>query len=230
MIPVTVTEVRFYFDFLSPYSWLALMQAPEFSTAHAVTWDLRPVVFGKLLDAHGLTGPGEVEVRRQVMGRDIARCAALLGLPFRGPPAHPFRSLEALRTACLFRESPHLLDLCIALSHAAWGEGRDLADVEVIAAIVTACGLDAHRLPERLQDPSLKDQLRRQTQQAIDQGVFGVPSFVYRDEIFWGQDRMPHLAARIEGRLPTSEETVRDYLARPRALDRKASPLRRPAE
>ena len=89
-------------------------------------------------------------------------------------------------------------------------------------------GLDTTDLARRIGRAQVKDELRELTEEAIERGIFGVPSFVVENEIFWGQDRLPHLAARLEGRLDTPEELVQDWLARPRAVDRKASPLRRP--
>lgn len=109
---MTVTRTaHFYLDFISPYSWLALMQAERFATEHAVRWDVRPVVYAALLQANGLVGPAEVQAKRRYTFRDIVRCAHELGLRLSGPPEHPFRSLEALRTAYLFREEPQALRL-----------------------------------------------------------------------------------------------------------------------
>ena len=115
-------EIPFYFDFISPYSWLALKQASAFAWKHGVRWNLRPVVYAKLLETFGLLGPAETDAKRRYTFFDVARCAQDLGVRFTGPPAHPFRSLEALRTAVLFRSEPEAFDLCVAISDACWGE------------------------------------------------------------------------------------------------------------
>src|SRR5262245_25167032 len=101
-----MNSVLFFFDFVSPYSWLALMGAPAFEKAHGVRFDLRPIVYAKVLEAHGLFGPVETPVKRRYTIHDVARCARRLGLRFFGPPEHPFRSLAALRVATLHRETP----------------------------------------------------------------------------------------------------------------------------
>ncbi|MDX1388221.1 MAG: 2-hydroxychromene-2-carboxylate isomerase [Acidobacteriota bacterium] len=216
--------VRFYFDFISPYSWLALMEARAFAEAHDVAWEMRPVVYGKLLDETGLVGPAETRAKRRYTFHDIARHADRRGLKLVGPPAHPFRSLEALRTVVVFRDEPSIVGLCAAISDATWGGGLDLTDVEVLSTIVREHGLDPGDLAERIAAQDVKHKLRDWTQEALDLGVFGVPTFVYERELFWGQDRLPDLVRRIDGTAPPSNDLVRSIAERPRGIDRKGAP------
>jgi 2-hydroxychromene-2-carboxylate isomerase len=224
---MTAPAVRFYFDFISPYSWLALTQAADMARRCHIRWDLRPVVYAKLLDAHGLLGPGETPVRRRAMYADVMRCAMKLGQTVNGPPSHPFRSLEALRVAILFRQSQQALDLCLALAGAAWSQGRDLTDRTTLAQVVGACGLDGNHLEARIHDPGVKDELRRFTGEAIDEGVFGVPTFIHDGELFWGHDRMAHLEDYLNGILPPVVPRLNALLKRPRGADRPLPHRRR---
>jgi 2-hydroxychromene-2-carboxylate isomerase len=217
---VSARDVQFYLDLVSPYTWLALMRAEEFGRRHAVRWDLRPVVYAALLDAHGLVGSVETEAKRRYTFEDVARCARRQGLALAAPPTHPFRSLEALRTVQLFRDAPEALALARALSDACWGKGRDLTDPGVLEETVASIGLPAGDLPARLGDPAVKEALRAQTAEAISLGVFGVPSFVLGGEIFWGHDRMDHLAERLSGELPDTRRMAAAILSRPRGADR----------
>jgi len=217
-------SVLFYFDFVSPYSWLALAAAPEFAREHGIAWTLRPVVYAKLLDATGLVGPAEVPVKRRYTFHDVARCARRAGLRLAGPPEHPFRSLESLRTVCLFSDHPRVLDLAVALADAAWGEGRALTDPCVLEAVVRGVGLDPRDLGSRLADPAVKAALRQSTEEALAVGVFGVPTLRLGDELFWGHDRMNHLADRLAGRLGAPAGDAEALLARPRGADRLARP------
>lgn len=218
-----VHSVLFYFDFISPYSWLALLQAPAFAAEHGVAWNLRPVVYAKLLDATGLRGPAETPAKRRYMVHDVARCANRLGATFCGPPAHPFRSLEALRCACLFRDDARLLDLCVDLADAAWGRGRDLTDTVTLQDLVRSRGLPAADLLKRISAPEIKEHLAGTTREALDAGVFGVPTFIHAGDLFWGHDRMSHLAERLRGRLEDVSGPVERMLARPAAAVRPAS-------
>ena len=213
--------VRFYFDFVSPYSYLALTQAEPFAREHSIEWDLRPVVYGVLLDVTGLVGPVEVKAKRKYTFRDLLRSAQLLEVPLVGPLRHPFRSLEALRTICLFREHDRALDLAFELSRVCWGEGRPLTDIAVIEEVVAFFGLDAADLDQRIADPSIKQMLKDLTKEALDNGVFGVPTFIHEGELFWGHDRLPHLAARLRGDLEGAGEGVDEMLRRPRGADRQ---------
>jgi 2-hydroxychromene-2-carboxylate isomerase len=219
-----MTVVALHFDFVSPYSWLALVQAEAFAAEHGIRWDLRPVVYAALLDAHGLVGPVEVPAKRRYTFRDVARCAHRAGRKLTGPPQHPFRSLEALRAMHLFREDPEAPRLAAQLADACWGDGRPLTDPGVLADVVSAVGLDAGGLAERSAAPDVKQGLRRATEEAVAMGVFGVPTFVHDGELFWGHDRMPHLAARIRGELPPADDLARAILARPRGAERRRGP------
>jgi len=220
MAAMAARKIRFYLDLVSPYTWLALMRAEEFGREHGVHWDLRPVVYAALLDAHGLVGPVETEAKRRYTFEDLARCARRQGVTLTAPPAHPFRSVEALRTLLLFRKAPEALPLARALADAGWGKGRDLTDLGVLGETVASLGLPAHDLAARLKEPALKEALRTQTAEAIALGVFGVPSFVVSGELFWGHDRLDHLGARLSGELPDTRAEAAAILARPRGADR----------
>src|SRR5262245_17075723 len=139
-------RLPFYLDFVSPYTWMALMQAEPFAAEHRLTWEPRPVVYAALLEAHGLVGPVETEAKRRYTFQDVARCAHRRGLHLAGPPEHPFRSLEALRTLELFRREPQALTLAVRLSDACWGAGRRLTDLDVLRDVVSEVGLDAREL------------------------------------------------------------------------------------
>lgn len=217
-------RIPFYFDFVSPYSYLALTQAEVFAEEHEVEWELRPVVYSALLDAHGLVGPAEREVKRRYTFADVLRCAQRLGVPLVGPPVHPFRSIESLRVVCLFRDEPRVALLAAELAWAAWGDGHDLGDWAVLAGVVRRLGFDAADLPGRCSAPEIKARLRRTTEEAVAAGVFGVPTFELDRELFWGHDRMDQLAARLEGKLPPTSELLRELVGRPRGPLRREQP------
>lgn len=214
-------RATFYFDFVSPYTWLALRQAEGFARRHDLDWELRPVVYAKLLEVNGLLGPAETPHKRRYTFHDISRAATLLKLNFVGPPAHPFRSLEALRCAVLFGSSPQLPKLCVQLAAACWEEGRDLTDLAVLRSIVEGRGLDADALESRIATPEVKQTLHRNTAEALERGAFGVPTFALGEELFWGHDRLVHLAAALDGRFGESPRDAERMLARPMGVQRR---------
>ena len=217
-------RVRLYFDFISPYSYLALTRAESFAREHGVRWEVRPVLYAALLEARGLIGPAEEPAKREYTARDVVRCADRMGVTLAGLPAHPFNSLAALRTACLFQEDARAIEIVARIGKRGWGLGLDLTDLTVLAGALEEIGIDAHDLPERIQAPGVKDLLRANTEAALGDGVFGVPSFVWEGELFWGHDRMDHLADRIAGRLASPEGRAVEIAARPRGADRKKRP------
>lgn len=219
--------VRVYYDVISPYSYLALTRLAELGARHDVAWEPAPVFYAALLDATDLIGPAETRVKRRYTLTDVLRAAELLGVPLVGPPEHPFRSLEALRVATLFDGDPRSLELAVALTTACWGEGRDLTDWEVLAAVVGGTGLDVSDLETRASAPAVKAALRDRTAAAIAAGVFGVPTFELDGELFWGHDRLDHLAARLAGRLPDLSARTRLLEGRPRGADRAVAPILR---
>lgn len=214
-------EIPIYFDFISPYAWLALMKAKDFAELHKIRWLPRPVVYAALLSGNGLLGPAESDSKRRYTFMDAARLAEESGLQLKGPPGHPFRSLEALRVQFLFQESDKALELAITLAQACWGLGRDLTDISVLKDLVGSLGLDSESLEARIKDTGVKDGLRRQTEESLAQGVFGVPTCVYKGELFWGQDRLPQLSARLQGTPGPSLARVNEALSRPYLVDRR---------
>lgn len=217
-----MTEVPIYFDLVSPYAFLALQRLDSFAREHGVRFVPKPVVYGALLNQTGLVGPVEVAVKRRYTLGDIRRCAALLGLPLVGPPQHPFRSLEAMRAICLCPTDADALRLAVALARACWCDGADLTDIEVLRRAVQAQGLDAEDLESRLGQVATKQRLIAQTRTALEAGVFGVPTFELDGELFWGHDRLDHLAARLHGQIPAPEVELQVLIDRPAGVVRRA--------
>ena len=210
-----------YFDFISPYAWLAIGEAPQRLARFDVQLEFRPVVFSKLLDAAGLVGPVESDAKRPNAILDVMRCAQALGRKIEAPPEHPFRSIEALRTVCLFQDDPLQPQLVRALTDTAWEQGKDLTDIDLLAAVVAAVGLDPTDLEQRIAQPEVKNRLFAFTAEAIEAGAFGVPSFLLDGELFWGHDRIDQIERRLEGEPPPNPEKLREILDRPVRLRRK---------
>ncbi len=215
--------VDLYFDFISPYSWLALARAEVFAREHQVEFRLHPVVYAVLLNQRGLIGPAEEPVKRRYTFVDVLRAARAAGRPLVGPPVHPFRSLAALRLVTSVLGDPGLaMRLAVDLSVACWQEGCDLADLEVLAALAPRSGLAASDVTTRIEAGEVKAALRESTDQALAAGVFGVPTFAYSGELFWGHDRMDALADVLQGRADSIDvHELDELLRRPSGVDRR---------
>jgi 2-hydroxychromene-2-carboxylate isomerase len=211
--------VEFYFDPVSPYSWLAARQIDRVEAAGAEV-DFRPVLFAGLLAAYGTKGPAELPAKRAYTMRDVLRTAARLGLPVQGPPTHPFNPLRALRMCIALDGAGERRSFGVALLDAAWERGLDLTDDDVLVSLAQECGLDGRALIARASDADVKQRLIDATNAAIAAGIFGVPTFRIDGEIFWGEDRIDALLWRLQGNT-IDEALLANVLARPASAVRK---------
>jgi 2-hydroxychromene-2-carboxylate isomerase len=212
--------VEFYFDPVSPYSWLAAKQCARVEAA-GVELDCRPVLFAGLLAAHRSTGPAEIPAKRAYTMRDVLRQAAGLGLTAVGPPTHPFNPLRALRMCIALDDRAGRRRFGIALLDAAWARGLDLTEDDVLVALANECGLDGAVLLARAGDAEIKQRLIAATDAAVAAGIFGVPTWRVAGEIFWGEDRIDALLRRLQGHT-IDESLLAAVLARPASATRRS--------
>jgi 2-hydroxychromene-2-carboxylate isomerase len=175
-------NIDFYFDFVSPFSYIALQRLDRL--AHPLTF--KPVLFAGLLKQWGQKGPAEIPGKRRWTYRWCHWWAAQLGIPFRFPAAHPFNPLHHLRLALACGSRPEAVKRIFG---SVWISGENANDPGRFAALCRELGVDEQSLSER------KDELRKNTEEAAARGVFGVPSFVVDGEVFWGADSLEFLEA-----------------------------------
>jgi 2-hydroxychromene-2-carboxylate isomerase len=211
--------VRYYFDPISPYVWLSAGAIDRIEAAGARVV-VEPVLFAAMLGAHGQKGPAEIEAKRAYTFRDVMRQAARQGLAFTGPPGHPFNPLAALRMCIAIEAQADRRRFALALLAACWENGEDISDAQVLARIANACELDGEALLAASQQTAIKQRLAADTERAIADGVFGVPTFRYGDELFWGGDRVDALLWRLSGN-DIDEEKLAAFLARPPLAQRR---------
>jgi len=197
------TPITLYFDLVSPYAWLALHAVDAIQQAASRTVIVTPVAFGAILKRHGQPAPVDVPGKRAQIFDDIRWRAAERGLPFTGPPAHPFNPLHGLRLCLAVTDPAPRAALARQLADAAWSQGRDLQQAPVVLDVATACGLPAAWARAQLADPGIKQALIDTTDRAAGGGVFGVPTFALDGRLFWGNDRIPHLLAAARGEGPS---------------------------
>ena len=213
--------VEFFFDPISPYAWLASKELDRLEAA-GFTIDCRPVLFAALLNAHGQKGPAEVPAKRLYIFRDVMRLAALHGWPFQGPPTHPYNPLRALRLCTALENRDERMRLARALLAAAWERGEDLNDDAVLTRILDGCGLAQQNLTAAADTPEIKDRLTAATRAAIEAGIFGVPTFRFQGELFWGFDSIDSLLWRAAGN-GIDESLLQELLSRAPSAQRKFS-------
>ena len=209
-----MTTVRCYADPISPYAWLGLRDLERVQAA-GVRIVMVPVLFAGLLNAHGTIGPAEVPAKRRYLFRDVMREAARRGLPFAGPPGHPFNPLLALRMCTALGDDAQRHALLLACTSATWERGENLMDDATLVRLADATGLDGTALLAAAHTPAVKQALADATAAAAAAGVFGVPTWRIDgdDELFWGADRIDTLLWRLQGN-GIDEEVLREFVAR----------------
>ena len=179
-----------YFDFVSPFAYLQSEQLASLGPRVSVRY--RPVLFAGLLGANGQKGPAEIPAKRVFTYRYCIWRAKELGIGFRFPPEHPFNPLPLLRLAIACDSTP---DAVHRIFRFVWRDGR-LPDLPIEWAELIA-ELGAHDADARIAAAEVKDELRRNTDEAIARGVFGVPTLALGDELFWGSDATAMAAGYI---------------------------------
>ncbi|AKI99407.1 2-hydroxychromene-2-carboxylate isomerase [Archangium gephyra] len=200
--------LRFFFDYVSPYAYLAWTQLPSLAERHGRTVELLPVLFAGVLNALGTTGPAEVKQKRFYIYKHTTRLAHDLGVPFAFPSAHPFNPLLALRVTAAVQDGEARRRLVSALYDAVWAGGGGLLQPERVGEVVASVGLDAQSLLAAAQTPAVKDQVRRNTEELLALDGFGVPTLVADGELFFGVDSLGHLERFLRGEDPLSREEL----------------------
>jgi 2-hydroxychromene-2-carboxylate isomerase len=173
-----------YFDFISPFAYIALHRLKELPPDVAI--DYRPVLFAGILNHWGQKGPAEMATKRRYTYRWSHWWARSLGVPLRFPAAHPFNPLHHLRLAIACGTKPEAVR---QIFDAVWTTGEDASDQQRFAALCERLGVPA----DALGSPEVKEALKKNTDEAIMRGVFGVPTFEVDGELFWGADSIEFL-------------------------------------
>jgi 2-hydroxychromene-2-carboxylate isomerase len=214
---MTSSTIRFYFDYISSNAYLAWTQLPKLAAKYGYSIEPVPVLFAGLLGAHGQLGPAEIPAKALWMAKNNYRKAVQLGVPLNPPAFHPFNPLVALRVSSLPLETAKRAALITALFEAVWVRGLHVSETAIVERIGDEIGLSGSALVAAAQQDDCKALLRRQTDDAIARGVFGVPSMDVAGEIFWGYDDFPYLELFLAGKDPLSSEVIENWPGPPRA-------------
>ena len=217
------TRVRFFFDFISPYAYLAWPDAERLAGRADLEVSFEPILFAGLLNHWGQLGPAEIGPKRRFTFKDAFRRAHDRGVPLVPPATHPFNPLRALRVAQAEVAGEQQAAVIGTFYRLAWGEGGELSDPEELRRALVGSAIDPALL-ERADDPAVKEALKKRTAEAVELGVFGVPTYVAigeqrPPEVFWGHDRLGDLERWLAGEDPAA--SVGDDLDRAPSAQRR---------
>ena len=216
----SVPSADWYFDFVSPFAYLQCEQLPALEAKLRIRY--RPVLFAALLGANAHKGPAEIPAKRRFTYRFVVWQAGKLGVPIKFPAVHPFNPLSLLRLAIAADCSP---DAVRRIFRFVWRDGR-IGDLPIEWAELMA-ELDLPDASARIASPEVKTELRRNTDEAVARGVFGVPTLAIGEELFWGADATAMAADYIAAGCSFDDPEIERVSSLPIGAERKvAKPTR----
>ena len=193
--------LEFYFDYGSPYSYLADTQVEAIAQRAGATLVRKPMLLGGVFKATGNHSPAELPQKSAWSGFDMPMWARHYGVPFQRNPFFPVNTLALMRGAAAAQIDGSFERYHPAVFKAMWVEGRNLNDIKEVASVLASAGLDAAKFGTRIQDQDVKDRLKATTEEAVARGVFGAPTCFVDKMMFFGNDRLPFVELALKEEL-----------------------------
>ena len=185
-------DIELFYEFGSSYSYPAVMTAEKAASARGLSLVFRPFLLGPLFAAQGYTQPPIIQfsTKGAYTWRDLERCCARLGLPWKKPTVFPRRGVLPARIALLGVDEGWGNEFTRRIYQLNFVEDVEIDDEPRVRGILEALALNADDVLERATSPENRARLKGQTERAAELGIFGAPTFVVGNELFWGHDRM----------------------------------------
>ena len=194
---MTTKTVDFYFDFSSPYGYLAATKIDALAAAHGREVNWRPILLGPAFKASGNAPLIGQPLKGEYSRRDLSRTAKFLGVPLNMPTPFPIATQNAARAFYWLNDTnpQQAKALALALFKTYFVDGRDITAPEVVVDIAATLGINHDELSTALASPAVKERLKKEVEASLAVGVFGSPYFVIDGEPFWGSDRLEQIDA-----------------------------------
>ncbi len=191
------SPIDFYFDFSSPYGYLASTRIEAIAEKHGRSVNWQPILLGAIFKVSGQAPLTTYPLRGDYALHDFARSAREINIPFTMPDTFPVGAVAASRACCWLKASSDdqhdnskLTEFVHAIFKAFYVDNQNIGDADVVLSVAESVHINKEAMAAGLADQSIKDALKTAVQQAIDRGVFGSPTTVVDDELFWGSDRL----------------------------------------
>lgn len=191
-------RVDFYFDVVSPASYLAWARLPAIAERTGAEIDWKPIFLPGLFQLAGVKPAVTLPVKRSYMAKDFLRCAARDGVPMSMNPHFPMNTLPIQRALIGWRHTPLFDQLLDIVFPAVWRDEVNVANSAKLDETLESGGISADGFWAAANDPVNKDLLKANTEEAADRGAFGAPSMFVADELFFGQDRLDFVEAALK--------------------------------
>jgi len=185
-----IKPFEFYFDFVSPYSFLAHKEISKIEKKNSVKIRYKPILLGGLHNLHGIKAPAFIPAKAKHMIRDCKLIAEKNKIKFKFNSYFPIRSLNLMRGVLVAEEDNFKSYYIDNIFNAIWQDGLNMNDENIIEKILKNLNVNPKTFLLRVASASIKESLKKRTNEAYEKGIFGAPSFVSNNKIFWGQDRI----------------------------------------
>jgi 2-hydroxychromene-2-carboxylate isomerase len=179
-------QIEFFYDYISPFSYLADTQLPAIAERTGAEIVYRPVLLGAIMKATGNSGPIPIQGKAGYNVADFQRWAKRYGLAARFSPHFPFNTIRVLRGAIAAQIHGRFQEFHSAAFRAIWEQGQDLSKEDALRLLLDAAGIER----ALIEGDEIKNRLRANGDEAVSRGAFGLPTFFVNDEMFWGNDRL----------------------------------------
>lgn len=186
-------NVEFYYDFSSPYTYIASERIEKVVLDNGGTIEWKPFLLGGVFNEIGSTPAVQIDNKIKYLRQDTQNCAHYYGIPFNYPEVFPLNSVRSMRGAFAASEQNKLVEYNHLMFREYFVEGKDLSRPEILGESVAAIGIDPGWFLARIAEQDIKDMLRDETNGAIERGVFGAPTIFVDDKMYWGSDRLDFL-------------------------------------
>jgi|TARA_B110000211_G_scaffold148193_1_gene168807 2-hydroxychromene-2-carboxylate isomerase len=187
--------IDFYFDFVSPYTFISLHQIKSIKFKQDFKFRLKPILLGGLHNLHKITAPAFIPAKAKFMIRDCKMICEKYKISFKFNSYFPIKTVSLMRGVLIAEEDGIANNYIDKIFEAMWVSGLNLNDQQVIDKTLKNLGINPKTFSLRLSNQNIKDELKKRTQEAYEHGVFGAPTFAVNNKIFWGQDRLEYALA-----------------------------------
>ena len=181
---------EFYFDFASPYTFLAHKEVRKIEKENSIKMRYMPILLGGLLKSLGIKANADIPIKAKYMIKDCKLSAEKHNVLFKFNNNFPVKTLALMRCVILAEKKGNAENFIDKIFDAIWKHGMDLNDNTILEKLLKNLDLNPKTFLTEASDPKIKDELKKRTSEAFEKGIFGAPTFLINNKIFWGQDRI----------------------------------------
>ena len=185
-----IKSFDFYFDFISPYSFIAHKEIRKLEKKETVKIKYKPILLGGLHNLHGIKAPAFIPAKARFMIKDCKLVAEKKNIKFKFNSYFPIRSLNLMRGVFVAEEDNFKSYYIDNIFNSIWQDGLNMNDENIIKKVLKNLNVNPKTFMLRSTSSSIKENLRKKTNEAYEKSIFGAPTFVANNKIFWGQDRI----------------------------------------